>query len=78
MNDVTSCVLSQVLNAQVTDTGQYVCVASNVVGSAEKSFNLNVHGEAGHTLTVCVCVCACSTGQTETGLVNFSVNGWMV
>ncbi|KAG5276279.1 hypothetical protein AALO_G00130100 [Alosa alosa] len=33
----------QVINAQVTDTGRYVCVAENVAGSAEKSFNLNVH-----------------------------------
>ncbi|KAM4629779.1 hemicentin-1 [Polymixia lowei] len=33
----------QVLNAQVSDTGRYVCVADNVAGSAEKSFNLNVH-----------------------------------
>ncbi|MGH0125472.1 UNVERIFIED_CONTAM: hypothetical protein FKN15_054569 [Acipenser sinensis] len=33
----------QVGNAQVTDTGRYVCVADNVAGSAEKYFNLNVH-----------------------------------
>uniref|UniRef100_A0A8B9H3J1 Hemicentin 1 n=1 Tax=Astyanax mexicanus TaxID=7994 RepID=A0A8B9H3J1_ASTMX len=33
----------QILNAQVTDTGRYVCVADNVAGSAEKYFNLNVH-----------------------------------
>ncbi|XP_055020737.1 hemicentin-1 [Boleophthalmus pectinirostris] len=33
----------QVLSAQVADTGRYVCVAENVAGSAEKSFNLNVH-----------------------------------
>ncbi|KAJ0032742.1 hypothetical protein NQD34_002823 [Periophthalmus magnuspinnatus] len=33
----------QVLTAQVSDTGRYVCVAENVAGSAEKSFNLNVH-----------------------------------
>nr|XP_061831771.1 hemicentin-1-like isoform X1 [Nerophis lumbriciformis] len=33
----------QVLTAQVTDTGRYVCVADNVAGSVEKSFNLNVH-----------------------------------
>lgn len=35
----------KVLTAQVSDTGRYVCVADNVAGSAEKSFNLNVHGE---------------------------------
>ncbi|XP_077463990.1 hemicentin-1 [Stigmatopora argus] len=33
----------QVLKAQVADTGRYVCVADNVAGSVEKSFNLNVH-----------------------------------
>ncbi|KAM4548643.1 hemicentin-1 isoform 1-T1 [Odontesthes bonariensis] len=33
----------QVLSAQVSDTGRYVCVADNVAGSAEKHFNLNVH-----------------------------------
>ena len=33
------------LTAQVSDTGRYVCVADNVAGSAEKHFNLNVHGE---------------------------------
>ncbi|XP_022603168.1 hemicentin-1 [Seriola dumerili] len=33
----------QVSAAQVSDTGRYVCVADNVAGSAEKSFNLNVH-----------------------------------
>ncbi|CAB1323870.1 unnamed protein product, partial [Coregonus sp. 'balchen'] len=40
----------QVVNAQVTDTGRYVCVADNLAGSAEKSFNLNVHG--GRTLQI--------------------------
>ncbi|XP_048833472.1 hemicentin-1 isoform X1 [Brienomyrus brachyistius] len=33
----------QVLNGRITDTGRYTCVAENVAGSAEKSFNLNVH-----------------------------------
>ncbi|KAI1891477.1 hypothetical protein AGOR_G00144220 [Albula goreensis] len=33
----------QVSNAQVTDTGRYVCVAENIAGSTEKPFNLNVH-----------------------------------
>ncbi|XP_065811778.1 hemicentin-1 [Labrus bergylta] len=33
----------KVLTAQVSDTGRYVCVADNVAGNAEKSFNLNVH-----------------------------------
>uniref|UniRef100_A0A673IBQ3 Hemicentin-1 n=1 Tax=Sinocyclocheilus rhinocerous TaxID=307959 RepID=A0A673IBQ3_9TELE len=33
----------QILNAQVTDTGRYVCVAQNLAGTAEKSFNLHVY-----------------------------------
>ncbi|XP_061680955.1 hemicentin-1 isoform X2 [Syngnathoides biaculeatus] len=33
----------QVLTAQVSDTGRYVCMADSVAGSVEKSFNLNVH-----------------------------------
>ncbi|XP_032884067.1 hemicentin-1 isoform X2 [Amblyraja radiata] len=33
----------QVLNAQVSDTGRYICVAKNVAGSTEKYYNLNVH-----------------------------------
>ncbi|XP_028301363.1 hemicentin-1 isoform X2 [Gouania willdenowi] len=33
----------QVLAAQLSDTGRFVCVADNVAGSAEKFFNLNVH-----------------------------------
>ncbi|XP_047673954.1 hemicentin-1 isoform X2 [Tachysurus fulvidraco] len=33
----------QILNAQVSDTGRYVCVAENVAGNAEKYFSLNVH-----------------------------------
>uniref|UniRef100_A0A8C1I841 Cell adhesion molecule-related/down-regulated by oncogenes n=1 Tax=Cyprinus carpio TaxID=7962 RepID=A0A8C1I841_CYPCA len=33
----------QILNAQVTDTGRYVCMAQNLAGTAEKSFNLHVH-----------------------------------
>ncbi|XP_075872115.1 hemicentin-1 isoform X2 [Nelusetta ayraudi] len=50
----------QVLTAQVSDTGRYVCVADNVAGSAEKPFNLNVHvpptiiGPNPETLTVVV------------------------
>ncbi|KAK2835266.1 hypothetical protein Q5P01_015750 [Channa striata] len=33
----------QLMTAQVSDTGRYVCVADSVAGSAEKSFNVNVH-----------------------------------
>ena len=47
--------VSQVVNAQFSDTGRYVCVADNVAGSSEKSFNLNVHGE-----TVLITVHECS------------------
>ncbi|XP_068547343.1 hemicentin-1 isoform X4 [Anas acuta] len=33
----------QISNAQITDTGRYVCVVENIAGSAKKYFNLNVH-----------------------------------
>ncbi|TRZ02412.1 hypothetical protein DNTS_034467 [Danionella cerebrum] len=33
----------QIFNTHLTDTGRYVCVAQNLAGSAEKSFNLHVH-----------------------------------
>ncbi|KAM6165457.1 hemicentin-1 [Erethizon dorsatum] len=33
----------QILDAQITDIGRYVCVAENTAGSAKKYFNLNVH-----------------------------------
>ncbi|XP_051581270.1 hemicentin-1-like isoform X1 [Myxocyprinus asiaticus] len=33
----------QILNAQVIDTGRYVCVAQNLAGIAEKYFNLHIH-----------------------------------
>ncbi|XP_026645393.1 hemicentin-1 [Microtus ochrogaster] len=33
----------QILSAQITDIGRYVCVAENTAGSAKKYFNLNVH-----------------------------------
>uniref|UniRef100_A0AAV2KYV0 Ig-like domain-containing protein n=1 Tax=Knipowitschia caucasica TaxID=637954 RepID=A0AAV2KYV0_KNICA len=63
--DATHRVLSsgrilQVLTPQLADTGRYVCVAENVAGSTEKSFNLNVHlppsflGMNSETLTVVV------------------------
>ncbi|XP_062920094.1 hemicentin-1 isoform X2 [Mobula hypostoma] len=33
----------QILNAQVSDTGRYICLAENIAGNTEKYFNLNVH-----------------------------------
>ncbi|XP_010130628.1 PREDICTED: hemicentin-1, partial [Buceros rhinoceros silvestris] len=32
----------QITNAQVTDTGRYMCIASNAAGDKSKSYNLNV------------------------------------
>lgn len=32
-------------NAQVSDTGRYVCVAVNVAGLTDKKYDLNVHGK---------------------------------
>ncbi|XP_075689566.1 hemicentin-1 [Rhinoderma darwinii] len=33
----------QIKNAQLMDTGRYVCIVENVAGSAEKIFNLNIN-----------------------------------
>ncbi|NXV13679.1 HMCN1 protein, partial [Cepphus grylle] len=35
----------QLKNAQVSDTGRYVCVATNVAGLSDRKYDLNVHGE---------------------------------
>ncbi|KAL1775484.1 hemicentin-1 isoform X4 [Sigmodon hispidus] len=32
----------QILNAQITDIGRYVCISENIAGSAKKYFNLNI------------------------------------
>lgn len=32
-------------NAQLSDTGRYVCVAVNVAGLTDKKYDLSVHGE---------------------------------
>lgn len=36
--------LLQLQNAQVSDTGRYVCVAANVAGLSDRKYDLNVHG----------------------------------
>lgn len=38
-------IFPQILSAQITDIGRYVCVAENIAGSAKKYFNLNAHGK---------------------------------
>lgn len=35
----------QLKNAQVSDTGRYVCVAANVAGLSDRKYDLNVHGK---------------------------------
>lgn len=37
----------QVKHVQVSDTGRYTCVATNVAGEDEKDFDVNVQGELG-------------------------------
>lgn len=37
----------QVKHAQVSDTGRYTCVATNIAGEDEKDFDVNVQGELG-------------------------------
>lgn len=33
--------------ARVSDTGRYVCVATNAAGLADRKYDLSVHGECG-------------------------------
>lgn len=37
--------LLQLKNAQMSDTGRYVCVAVNVAGLTDRKYDLNIHGE---------------------------------
>ena len=34
----------EILEARVTDTGQYKCVGENVAGSSEQTIDVDVHG----------------------------------
>lgn len=35
----------QIKHAQVSDTGRYTCVATNLAGEDEKDFDVNIQGE---------------------------------
>ena len=37
----------QIRHAQVSDTGRYTCVATNIAGEDEKDFDVNIQGELG-------------------------------
>lgn len=37
----------QIRHAQVSDTGRYTCVATNVAGEDEKDFDVNIQGDLG-------------------------------
>lgn len=37
----------RVKHTQVSDTGRYTCVATNIAGEDEKDFDVNVQGELG-------------------------------
>lgn len=37
----------RIKNAQVSNTGRYVCIAVNVAGLTDRKYDLSVHGEQG-------------------------------
>lgn len=43
----------QIKHAQVSDTGRYTCVATNIAGEDEKDFDVNIQGELGWLMQMC-------------------------
>lgn len=43
----------QIKHAQVSDTGRYTCVATNIAGEDEKDFDVNIQGELGWLMLMC-------------------------
>lgn len=39
--------IAQIKHAQVSDTGRYTCIATNIAGEDEKDFDVNIQGELG-------------------------------
>ena len=37
----------QIAHAQVSDTGRYTCIATNIAGEDEKDFDVNIQGDMG-------------------------------
>lgn len=46
----------QIKHTQVSDTGRYTCVATNIAGEDEKDFDVNIQGEQGFTSLCCLVV----------------------
>lgn len=47
MSITASSRIVQIKHAQVSDTGRYTCVATNIAGEDEKDFDVNIQGELG-------------------------------
>jgi len=43
----------QIKHTQVSDTGRYTCVATNIAGEDEKDFDVNIQGEKGFPSSEC-------------------------
>lgn len=44
----------QIARSQVSDSGTYTCVASNVEGKARKSYRLTIHGMCMYPAALCI------------------------
>lgn len=44
----------QIARSQVSDSGTYTCVASNVEGKARKSYHLTIHGMCMYPAALCI------------------------
>ena len=65
----------QIKNATYNDSGSYVCMATSILGKAQKTVNLTVEGDADYGITLMSCVfhreaVTCSVGDNRFPLLS--------